>query len=99
MSSPLGVTPHAASALHTRCEVVLKAVKPRQTTTSGVAITELDDATADLCLPDNTRPCTMAKGGHSAAIVGAWKGGVRWARRRSTPTRQAIAAVYLVVGL
>ena len=31
-------------------------------------------------LPDNTRPCTMAKGGRSAAIVGAWEGGVRWAR-------------------
>jgi len=28
MSSPLGVTPLAASALHTRCEVVLKAVAP-----------------------------------------------------------------------
>ena len=38
MSSPLGVTPLAASALHTRCEVVLKAV----------ALMDLDDATAGI---------------------------------------------------
>ena len=30
------------------------------------------------CLPDNTRPCTMASGGRSATLVGVWEGGVRW---------------------